>query len=267
MGLFSSKLDQIETRLKSLIEGRLAGLFPVDQSYNYFADLLVAAMRKGVQVEPNAQPIAPDLYVILAADDQADHLAQNGPLLSGLGNIIDEVGKAVGLVFLQKPVVSVRADPNLPEHEFLVLASIQNAALAQTVEMPNDDPEAPGVQLPQNAFFIVNGVQVIPLEKSVVNVGRRSDNDLVIDDPRVSRKHAQIRVIRGKYVIFDLNSKGGTLVNGQLISQYILHPKDVVSLAGVPMVYGQDDDELAQTRQITVNKTAGNTNPTRDSTL
>jgi pSer/pThr/pTyr-binding forkhead associated (FHA) protein len=67
------------------------------------------------------------------------------------------------------------------------------------------------------------------------------DNQLVIDDPRVSRSHAQLRAIKGRYILFDLNSTGGTFVNGQRTNQSILYPGDVISLSGVPLIFGQDN--------------------------
>jgi len=66
------------------------------------------------------------------------------------------------------------------------------------------------------------------------------DNQLVVDDPRVSRYHAQIRYVRSHFTIFDLNSTGGTFVNGQRTTQSVLYPGDVISLAGMPIVFGQD---------------------------
>jgi len=67
------------------------------------------------------------------------------------------------------------------------------------------------------------------------------DNQLVIDDPRVSRNHAQLRAINGRFVLFDLNSTGGTFVNGQRASQTVLYAGDVISLAGVALIFGQDN--------------------------
>jgi pSer/pThr/pTyr-binding forkhead associated (FHA) protein len=67
------------------------------------------------------------------------------------------------------------------------------------------------------------------------------DNHLILDDPRVSRAHAQLRAVQGHYVLFDLNATGGTYVNGQRITQYTLKPGDVISLAGVPIIYGEDN--------------------------
>jgi pSer/pThr/pTyr-binding forkhead associated (FHA) protein len=67
------------------------------------------------------------------------------------------------------------------------------------------------------------------------------ENQLVIDDPRVSRNHAQLRAIKGRFALFDLNSTGGTFVNGQRTSQTVLYPGDVISLAGVALIFGQDN--------------------------
>lgn len=95
------------------------------------------------------------------------------------------------------------------------------------------------VEVPEDAFVLLGGVKVFPLVKPVISIGRQLDNTLVIDDLRVSRKHAQLRAINGSYVIFDLNSSGGTLVNGHRASQTVLYPGDVISLAGVTLIYGQ----------------------------
>jgi pSer/pThr/pTyr-binding forkhead associated (FHA) protein len=94
--------------------------------------------------------------------------------------------------------------------------------------------------VPENAFLIVEGVKEFPLKRAVINIGRRLDNNLVVDDPRVSRLHAQLRAIKGRFVLFDLNSSGGTFINGQRASQSILYPGDVISLAGVSLIFGQD---------------------------
>ena len=94
--------------------------------------------------------------------------------------------------------------------------------------------------IPENAFLIIEGLKVYPLRESVINIGRRLGNHVIIDDPRISRQHAQLRAIKGHFVLFDLNSTGGTFVNGQRTKQSVLYPNDVISLAGVTLVFGQD---------------------------
>ncbi len=95
--------------------------------------------------------------------------------------------------------------------------------------------------VPENAYLIISGVRVFPLQTPIVNIGRRLDNTLILDDPRVSRNHAQLRSVEGRYVIFDLNSTGGTFINGKRVTQCVLYPGDVISLAGVPLIFGQDN--------------------------
>ncbi len=100
-------------------------------------------------------------------------------------------------------------------------------------------PEDEGGPIPEEAFLVIDGVKVIPLTQAVVNIGRRVENTVVLDDPRVSRKHAQLRAVKGRYVLYDLDSTGGSFVNGVRVTQSLLYPGDVISLAGVNVVYGQ----------------------------
>ena len=95
--------------------------------------------------------------------------------------------------------------------------------------------------IPPNAFFIIEGVKFYPLVKPVINIGRRLENDLVIDDLRVSRNHAQLRAVEGNYVLFDLSSTGGTFVNGNRVTETIIYPDDTISLGGVKLIFHQDD--------------------------
>ena len=56
------------------------------------------------------------------------------------------------------------------------------------------------------------------LAKAVTSIGRWQDNDVMIDDRWVSRYHAEVHREGGQYVIEDLGSKNGTLVNGRRIT-------------------------------------------------
>ena len=109
---------------------------------------------------------------------------------------------------------------------------------------PENEPETSVPEendaIPENAILIIEGVRVHPLQGAVINIGRKFENHIVIDDPRISRTHAQLRAIKGHFVLFDLDSTGGTFVNGQRTSQSVLYPGDVISLAGVTLIFSQD---------------------------
>lgn len=56
------------------------------------------------------------------------------------------------------------------------------------------------------------------LAKPLTSIGRWEDNDVVIEDRWVSRYHAEVQRERDQYVVHDLGSKNGTLINGQRIA-------------------------------------------------
>ena len=91
----------------------------------------------------------------------------------------------------------------------------------------------------EDAFLILNGVDLFALRVPVVSIGRRIDNVVVLNDPRVSRQHAELRSYHGRYVVFDMGSSGGTYVNGQRVTHSILYDGDVISLAGVHLIFRQ----------------------------
>lgn len=70
-----------------------------------------------------------------------------------------------------------------------------------------------------------------PLDKAEVFIGRDLGNDVVINDPEVSRKHARVFMQGANYVIEDQGSTNGTTVSGQrLIGPALLRPGDVILL-------------------------------------
>lgn len=77
----------------------------------------------------------------------------------------------------------------------------------------------------------------IPLTKRQLSIGRRSHNDVRIDDPAVSGEHAVIVRIGEDAVLEDLDSTNGTKVNGQPVKKHFLQDGDVVELALHRMVY------------------------------
>jgi hypothetical protein len=64
----------------------------------------------------------------------------------------------------------------------------------------------------------------------VIGIGRASDNDVIVDDPMVSRHHCQLKLQHGAYSFTDLGSRNGSTVNGQPVSQIALGPGDVIDI-------------------------------------
>ena len=94
----------------------------------------------------------------------------------------------------------------------------------------------------RDAYLLLPNKEIFPLIVAFTQIGRKNDNHLIIDDPTISRNHAQIRNINGNFVIFDLNSTSGTFLNGVRIKQAMLRTGDVISIANYPLVYGEESD-------------------------
>ena len=67
-------------------------------------------------------------------------------------------------------------------------------------------------------------------DKDILNVGRARDNDITIENLAVSRNHARIRQIEGKYILTDLNSANGTYVNGVRVTKTEVMHNDVITI-------------------------------------
>jgi pSer/pThr/pTyr-binding forkhead associated (FHA) protein len=140
----------------------------------------------------------------------------------------------------------------MPEDRTRIIASFSGAGFPDTHGLPPIDfqPDDSTDNIPANAFLVLDGTKIIPLNHPVLNIGRRLNNQVVINDKRISRTHAQLRVTKGRFAIFDLNSTGGTFVNGQRINKTILYPGDMISLAGVTLIYGQDLPSGQETKRV-----------------
>ena len=86
------------------------------------------------------------------------------------------------------------------------------------------------------------------LAKDVVSLGKRNDCDVVLDSPFVSRTHARIEQVDGRYVVFDPGSLNGVTLNGERIEAgkaYELRRSDQVCIADFTLTFWQTDDDAA----------------------
>jgi len=236
-----SRLDIIEYRLQEFIEKTIF-LFPWNNHQSQFAHLLVEAVERTLIQDSSGNILMVNDYSIIANPDMTLLWQNNPQFLSDLSMVLLKAAQDVGLAFHYPPTFQLVADPTLQSGAFRIEPAGVSQAIEETGVMsvaPQTKKEPPD-SLPSNAFLILNGNQIYSLRLPVVKIGRRLDNDLVIDDPRISRSHALLRAIHGQYILCDLNSTGGTNINGLQITQQSLQPGDVISLAGVSIIYGEE---------------------------
>ncbi len=93
----------------------------------------------------------------------------------------------------------------------------------------------------------------LALSHSPFTVGRRTDQDLVISDSRVSREHAIITAEPDGYYVADRESKLGTYVNGERVTRRLLHPNDRVEFGvrgGAYLVFDPERQESSTAREF-----------------
>jgi pSer/pThr/pTyr-binding forkhead associated (FHA) protein len=184
--------------------------------------------------------IAPNYFSLNVPPEFFSEIRSHQSLLDKLSKNIMQAGEKAGLHFQGRVNIAVFPDKNLQAGEFLVKAIVRDSNLSDTAPSLQAYNQTASLQPTSKAFFIVGGTKIFTIEEDTVTIGRKLDNDLIINQPRVSRQHAQVRLIKGRHMLFDLNSSGGTFVNEKRIKQVALHPGDVISLAGIPLVYGHD---------------------------
>lgn len=107
--------------------------------------------------------------------------------------------------------------------------------------------------------FILDDEQEIEVPLSDrITIGRVDGNDVVVDDPRMSSRHAEVRRIgEGIYEVHDLGSKGGTFINGERVERQKLHNGDKVGFGPLQGVFVNKEEpgpveQVAHAAEFTV---------------
>jgi hypothetical protein len=251
MGFIKGKLSWLEQRIQKLVEGSAARIIPGGHPMGDLGSQIVDILRLQLRIDENGNALAPNLLVLQVHPEMAEILTSNRTLVDELRQTLLEAGLELGFDYPSPPVVQVAATKHIAMGQVKVEALFSQDDLVETtaVEIRRSNGSA---NIPGNAYLIVDGTKLFPLAQAVINIGRGAENQLVLDSPQVSRHHAQIRLVRGQFMIFDLNSSGGTWVNGRRAQQMSLLPGDVVSISGVPLVFGQDQSPEGETQDLMI---------------
>jgi pSer/pThr/pTyr-binding forkhead associated (FHA) protein len=249
-----SKIEQFENVAARLVEGTFARLFAGRLSPLKVAAHLERAIEEHQICVPGGPAQAPTHYWIYLNPRDYQSLAGSGnageeqsAAEQALAPHIAELISQADLALDAPPVVHIEHDENVSPRDVRVEArwihpdsdQVERTREMATMARPDDQETGPQPP-PGRPFLIVEGNRHINLTDPVVSVGRALDNDVIIEDPRISRRHAQIRQRYGHYVLYDLDSTGGTKINGYPVQECMLHSGDVISLAGVEVIFGED---------------------------
>src|SRR4030067_1516085 len=83
-------------------------------------------------------------------------------------------------------------------------------------------------------------IERVVTEKKRISIGRTPDNDIVLDNRGVSRKHAQIEFNNNTALIIDNESLNGTFVNNRKVSEEVLKDNDVINIGKFTLLFHVD---------------------------
>jgi pSer/pThr/pTyr-binding forkhead associated (FHA) protein len=111
------------------------------------------------------------------------------------------------------------------------------------------EPEAPKSKRPprpQVTHIDPEGKEyVLPLGR-VCTIGRSPGNDIQVSDQRASKRHAELRWENGRFVMVDLGSANGTLLNGEYTDQAVLEHDDELVIGRTMLIFQCPEGHLAE---------------------
>ncbi|HPB34538.1 MAG TPA: FHA domain-containing protein [Caldisericia bacterium] len=171
---------------------------------------------------------------IVLQEKERIKMGLNYPLIIGI--VVVAAVALIALYFLlirkKKPVYEpIKKEEYIPERRpsepYIPEAKVTKKTQETVIEEEGVVEGAP-------AFLIIKSGRksgaTFPLRKKVINMGRDSSNEIVIDDPKSSRQHAKIKLEGDNFVIYDLASSNGTFVNGEKITSVKLNDGDEIKI-------------------------------------
>ena len=207
-------LQSLEGRLERMVDGVFSrrsrgSIRPIELGRR-----LVREMDSNRSVDVKGRRIVPnDFTVLLSAIDHAGFSAIEDALISELAEAAREYAREEGYHFMGPVTVSLTVDNSLKTGRFGVSSQLKQAATG----------------LGLGSIVLPSG-QRVDLSDAVISVGRLPECTIAINDSNISSNHAEIRAGASSYLVVDLNSTNGTLVNGaKIIGEQSLNDGDIIS--------------------------------------
>jgi hypothetical protein len=205
-------LQQFERRLERLVEGAFAKAFrgqlqPVElgRRLTREMDLHRAVGVRGL--------MAPNHFEVFLSTDDYERFESFGELLNR--ELVEAVRQHAGAeryLFLGPIEIVIHEDPDLARSTFAI-----ESALRQGDDGPSD-------------WLVLPDGRRVGIADEIVTIGRLPECAVTLDDPNVSRRHAQLRREGDSVVLVDLGSTNGTRVNGVHVRSQELAPGDVITV-------------------------------------
>ena len=245
-----SRLDLIENTIKSLFESETV-IFSWGDDQSVLLHKILESIQEYLENFEGETKEMPARFTIYLSSHDHRVIERKENYNIAVENFISEIGAELGFSWTKKPTIEMITRNSLASGEIVVKTIATPALLGETnavpVELKNFTREVDKGAC--TGYLIMEDESLFELIKPVTNIGRNSTNHLMLNDLRVSRTHAQIRAVGDEFIIFDIGSSGGTYINGERISQRKLKPGDVISLAGIKLIFTVEQPETSESSQ------------------
>ena len=240
-----SALSRFESFMENMVEGSVARLFRSPVQPAEIAKRLERAMEAQQTISVR-RVIVPNLYqAFLNPQDFAAFQPIRAEMEREMATYLAELADERSFTMLEHPRVELAADQDVPRRGIQVLAETSSApspvAGAERTQIFQPPPStAAPAQAQAKARLLLSaadGTHVIPLESTPLTIGRGLNNDIILEDTRVSRHHAQLRYRARRFWVADLGSTNGTYVNDEHVAERSLRDGDVISLGGLELTF------------------------------
>jgi hypothetical protein len=248
-----SVLKNLESKIAGLVEGTFSRAFRSEVRPVEIARKLAREMEdhKSFSV---SRTYAPNEYrVYLSPRDRERFSGYEGALTAELAGYLLEHARRERLTLLSRPVIEFETDDRLGLGEFGIQTRVVQPE--DEVEGPPPEPQSGRTMIysnaervaepleerarvrSQTALLLIDGKRVV-IGPAGATLGRGRQSDVVLNDPNISRHHAEIRPRGGSWVLTDLGSTNGSQINGRRVQgSEVLRPGDEIELGSSEMTF------------------------------
>ena len=221
-----------------------SGLQPVEVGRRILREM---AENKTVSVNKIYAPN--DFRVAMGAEDHKRFAQMEAGLQREFSDLVIDQAKQNRWNLMGTPKIRFELEESLGRGEFQVEAGLSADPDAQAPRVSTREPrggdagataaisldtaDRMGLERSGAELVVVDDSgkprERISITRSPVVIGRLSTNDVVLSDPNVSRRHAELRRSGDEWTIVDLGSTNGTMVNGKLAKEHRLSNGDRIS--------------------------------------
>jgi hypothetical protein len=228
-------LQKFESRLEQLVSGAFARAFRSAVQPVEVAAALQREVDNSAQILSRDRRLVPNQFHVELSPQDHERLAPySSTLADELVEMLRDHAHEQSYVFTGPVSISFDEKDDLSTGRFRVRSS----ALAKVTPQSESSVTDTAVRRAK-VILEVNGMRH-PLDPPGIVVGRGTDADLRINDPGVSRRHAEIRIAPAEsgvptVSVVDLGSTNGMLVNGHKVSQATLDDGATVKIGNTTM--------------------------------